>query len=142
MFLLLSNQIFCQSTDTPNTNCYSDAQVGQIFKGLKQSQYLKLRLEKTEKTQQDATNLINQQKEIIRTSAETIADQKQLIEKNQTVCSKDLEIKDIEIERLNEVAAIQLNIAKKDGRRKFWNGIKIGGVSVAILGAVGLVLIK
>lgn len=142
MLLLFSSQSFCQTTTTKSINCYSDAQINQIFKGLKQNDYLKLRLGQTEKTLKDADNVISAQKETIIKNQQIVSEQKNLIAANQFKCEKDLELKDSEITRLNETLELQKKIAKKDSRKKFWNGVKIGGVSVAILGAVGVIFLK
>ena len=68
---------FSQNTNTNLTKvnsryCYSEAQVNEIFKGLKQTEYLKVRLQKTEETLQNADKVISQQKDIIISKTEAI----------------------------------------------------------------------
>lgn len=143
MLLLLSNLTFSQVTNTkPTNNCYSDPQVAEIFKGLKQGVYLKTRLEKTEKTLEQADQLIAQQKGIIKQNEEIVATQKKLLESNEYKCSQDLLIKDIEITRLNNTIDINKSIAKKDSRKKFWNGIKTGTVGGVVLTVATILIIK
>ena len=144
MLLPLNSQIFCQSIVTKNTNlhCYNDAQISEMFKGLKQGDYLKVRLDKTEKALKDAGNVISSQQDAITKGQSIISEQKSLIDTNNYICAKDKEILGAEINQLNNTIQLNALEAKKDSRRKFWNGIKIGGVSVAIIGAGAFLLTR
>lgn len=61
MLILSSTLIFCQSTDTKNINCFSDYQVEQFYKGLRQGEYLKDRLKDAELTIKLGDTLIREQ---------------------------------------------------------------------------------
>ena len=135
----MSNLYFSQNTNINLTkvnsgHCYSEAQVNEIFKGLKQAEYLKIRLQKTEETLQNANKVVSQQKDIIISKTEAINLKDEIIKQNQIVYNKDKEILNSNIERLkNEKELIKLEY-KKESRKQFWKGVKIGGITVGILG--------
>lgn len=128
---MLSSLIFCQNT---NTNPLSKDQIAELYKGLKQNEYLKERISKTDKALANADLLITEQKDALLKKDLIIKDQETIINNNQLIYLKDIKIKDAEIERLYETEKINIQIARKNSRKQFWNGIKIGGISVAILG--------
>lgn len=134
MFLLVSNLLLSQATNTPRTNCYSDAQVSEIFKGLKQNEYLKMRLDKTEKSLETADKVINEQKSSIATQAEIIKVKDTLIKGEIAKCGKEKDVLNANIEILNNTIEIMKIDQKKQNRKKFWNGVKVGGTSVAVIG--------
>ena len=142
MFLLVNNLIFSQTTNTPRTNCYSDAQVNQIYNGLKQSDYLKMRLERTETALISADKLINEQKSAISTQTEIIKVKDDIIKGEVSRCDKEKEVLNANIGILNNnIETLKLD-AKKEGKKKFWNGVKVGVISVSILGTATILLLK
>ena len=64
----MSNMILSQNTNTANTNkkCIDDNQVTEIYKSLKQNDYLKTRLKKTENVLDESDAVIKQQKDNIK----------------------------------------------------------------------------
>ena len=138
--LLVSNLLTSQIINTSLTNCYSDAQVKEIFKGLKQNDYLKLRLDKTEKTLDDATNIMKEQKGIIKNNVETIAIKDELYKSALFQCDQEKEIRDAKIDQLKATMKVEATQAKKNERRKLWQGIKLGGV-IGIAGTVAAFLL-
>lgn len=148
MFLLVSNQIFCQSTNTKSINI-SQSQVTEIYKGLKQNEYLKSRLQKTEKALKSADVLISEQEKalaisqnlskskdaIISTMQEVAKQEKNASEERENQLKVDKRILEDEIRYINEES-------KQKQRKKFWSGVKVGGFSVVVLGVVALVAIN
>ena len=142
MLLLVSNLVFSQNSSTNRTNCYSDAQVSEIFKGLKQNDYLKLRLDKTEKSLNNADNVINEQKTRINTQNDLLTVKDKLIAGEIAKCAKEKEVLNANIEVLNNNISIMKIDNKKENRKKFCSGVKVGGVSVAVLGAAAFVILN
>ena len=142
MFLLMSNTSFSQTTSTNRTKCFSDAQVGEIFRGLKQNDYLKMRLDKTESALVTADKLINEQKSAISTQTEIIKVKDSIIKGEIARCDKEKEALNANISILNNNIEILKLDAKKDGKKKFWNGVKVGVVSISILGTAAILLLK
>ena len=103
MLLLLNSQLISQTTNTKPTNCLSDAQMSEIFKGLKQWEYLKVRLEKAEETLFSANKVINEQTDII-TNKNKVIDIKDTLYSSLVFQNKmDMEIKNSEIDRKSVV---------------------------------------
>ena len=134
MFLLVSNLFLSQNINTNRTNCYSDTQITEIFKGLKQNDYLKMRLDKTEVSLGNADKVIKEQKTAIETQTKIITVKDNLITGEIAKCSKEKDVLNANISILNNTIEIMKIDAKKEGRKKFWNGVKVGGVSVAVIG--------
>jgi len=142
----MSNLIFSQNTATRNI---SEAQISELYKGIKQNDYLKLRLQKTESTLNSANELISEQEKAITAGKMLLKAKDEIIATNQEILKQQ---KTGSLERENQLKSDigilkgELSIleiqSKKTARKKLWTGIKIGGVSVAVLGAVGLLLIK
>lgn len=144
----MSSLILSQNTVTKNIEIPA-AQVPEIYKGLKQNEYLKARLQKTETTLSSANDLISEQDKALELSKNIIKSKDEVLGTIQEVYKQDKiagaerenQLK-IDVSYLkNEVEVIKLE-SKKEQRRKFWNGIKIGGVSVAFIGAAGLIWIN
>ena len=117
----------------------SQSQATEIYKGLKQNEFLKTVVAKQEKELNNAQRLIADQKksldkftELVRLKDEALLNQKEQ-EKLR------VESLNVEIKRLNDLTDVQVKIAKKDGRKKFWNGFAIGGVTVGILGTAAVI---
>lgn len=141
MLLLLNSQLISQTTNTKPTNCLSDAQMSEIFKGLKQGEYLKVRLEKAEETLFSANKVINEQTYII-TNKDKVINIKDALYTSLVFQNKmDMEIKDSQIDKLNETMKVNEKIYKSDKRKKFWSGIKIGGVVGVGIATTALLLI-
>ena len=106
MLLLLNSQLISQTTNTKPTNCLSDAQMSEIFKGLKQGEYLKVRLEKAEETLFSANKVINEQTYII-TNKDKVINIKDALYTSLVFQNKmDMEIKDSQIDKLNETMKV------------------------------------
>lgn len=137
----MSNLIFCQNTDTKNISL-PEAQVKEIYKGLKQGEYLKVRLDKTEKALKDASDLITEQKSALANSASLVKAKDQMLKNNEEIFSQEKVIYDSRITSLQADYKILQQTSKTEAQKKMWNGIKIGGVSVAILGVGAFLLIN
>ena len=142
MLLLLNSQLISQTTNTKPTNCLSDAQMSEIFKGLKQGEYLKVRLEKAEETLFSANKVINEQTDII-TNKNKVIDIKDTLYSSLVFQNKmDMEIKNSEIDKLNETIKVNEKIYKSDKRKKFWSGLGYGTAGGIVLTLVGVLLIS
>lgn len=141
MLLLMSNQIFCQNTDIKNIS-FPETQVREIYKGLKQGEYLKIRLDKTEKALQDASDLITEQKLSLENSASLVKAKDQMLKNNDEIFSQEKIIYDSRITSLQADYKILQKTSQLEARKMMWNGIKIGGISVAVLGLGAFLLIN
>lgn len=143
MLVLMSNLLTSQTSSTNLTDykCFPNKQVTEIFKGLKQTEYLKLRLEKTEITLSDAANVINEQKVLISKKDNVINAKDEIITSTLVILDKEKEIRDIQIGKLNSVMELEKVKYKKESRRKFWGGIKIGSAVGIGLSAAAMIFI-
>ena len=146
MLLSVSSLILSQNTATRSI---SEAQISELYKGIKQNEYLKVRLQKTEGTLNSANELISEQEKALTAGKILLKAKDEIIATNQEILKQEKigslerenQLKsDIEILK-GELSILEIQ-SKKTARKKLWTGIKIGGVSVAVLGAVGLLLIK
>lgn len=102
-----------------------------------------MRLDKTEKSLEIADKVINEQKSAINTQSEIIKVKDKLIAGEIEKCGKEKEILNANIQILSNTIEIMKIDQKKQGRKKFWNGVKVGGISVAVIGgATALYLIS
>lgn len=141
MLLCLNSLILSQNTNTKNIEI-PESQVKEIYKGLKQGEYLKVRLDKTEKALKDASDLITEQKSALENSAALIKAKDQMLKNNEEIFSQEKIIYDSQIISLQADYKILEQTSKADSRKKFWRGIKIGGFSVAVLGLGAFLLIN
>ena len=142
MLLLLSSQLISQTTNTKPTNCLSDAQISKIFKGLKQGEYLKLRVEKAEETILSANKVIDEQTYIIANKDKVINIKDALYTSLVFQNKMDMEIKDSQIDKLNETMKVNEEIYKSEKRKKFWSGVGYGAGGTVILSLVGILLLS
>ena len=142
MLVLLSNCYMSQNTSIQNTKCCTPEQMTEIYKGLKQGEYLKVRLKKTEDVLNEATGIINQQKQSISKQQEIITNKNLVIDNLNFQITKELEIAQAQKEQLNNTIKMNNIIAKSESKRKFWNGVKIGGVTVGIAGVATILLLN
>lgn len=140
LLLLVSNLILSQTTATPQLN---SAQLENVYKGLKQNDYLKVRVKQAEKTLEEAEKLMQNQKAGIEKRDQLIRLKDDQLQNQQYIASQELASKDIEITRLTAVLSETEKQIKRNGRKQLWKGIKIGGISVGVLGtAAALYLIS
>jgi len=146
LLLLMSNLILSQNT---NTRSIAEGQIPEVYKGLKQNEYLKTRLQKTETALSSANQLINEQDKALSVSKNLLTAKDEAMG---TVLEISKQDKIAAAERENQLnidisyLQTQMEMVKKEAeikqRRRFWNGVKIGGVSVAVLGVAGLILMN
>ena len=143
--LIASNLTSSQSTSTQNID---DSQVKEIYKGLKQNEYLKLRLQKTDNALTSAQNLINEQEKSI-SSFKNLANSKdQIISNLEEVRKQELNIsRERETQLKADINILEGDLkvmeieAKIKQRKRFWGGVKIGVVGTLVAGAVAGFLI-
>ncbi|QQY32041.1 DUF342 domain-containing protein [Chryseobacterium gleum] len=142
----MSNLILSQNT---NTRSIAEGQIPEVYKGLKQNEYLKTRLQKTESALSSANQLINEQDKALTVSKNLLTAKDEAmgtvleISKQDKIAAEEREKQlNIDISYLQT----QMEVVKKEAdikqRKRFWNGVKIGGVSVAVLGVAGLILMN
>lgn len=132
-----------------NTRSIAEGQIPEVYKGLKQNEYLKTRLQKTETALSSANQLINEQDKALSVSKNLLTAKDEAMG---TVLEISKQDKIAAAERENQLnidisyLQTQMEMVKKEAeikqRRRFWNGVKIGGVSVAVLGVAGLILMN
>ncbi|WPO89858.1 hypothetical protein [Chryseobacterium sp. HR92] len=146
LLLLVSNLILSQNT---STRSIPEGQIPEVYKGLKQNEYLKTRLQKTETALSSANQLINEQDKALSVSKSLLTAKDEAmgtvieISKQDKIAAEERENQlNIDISYLKN----QLEVTRKEfeikQRKRFWNGVKIGGVSVAVLGTAGLIWLK
>lgn len=134
---------FSQNTNTRNI---PEVQIPELYKGLKQNDYLKTRLQKTESALSSANQLINEQDKALAVSKNLLNAKDEAmgtiieIYKQDKIAAEEREKQlNIDISYLNT----EIDLIKKESvikqRKRFWTGVKIGGVSVAVLGMAGLI---
>lgn len=135
--------IFSQNTGIKNI---PELQIPEIYKGLKQNEYLKSRLQKTETALSSATQLINEQDKAIAVGKTLLAAKDDAmgtiveISKQDKIAAQERENQlNIDISSLKSEIDLVKNEAAIKQRKRFWNGMKIGGISVAVIGAAGLI---
>lgn len=138
----MSNLSLSQTSNTnPTRKCFEAAQVDEIYKGLNQNIYLKDRLSKTESSLEKADLVIKEQKLSIENNKKTIILKDELYDNLKFQCEKDKEILTIENKRLIDTHEIERQAVKKEKRKSFWNGVKVGGITVGVLGTAGVLLL-
>ena len=117
------------------------SQVDQVAKGLQQNEFLKNRVISAEKALNKADEIIKAQEKDSELNKKMIDEQNKLIInlKNENLKLEELHLS--EIEGLNAELELVKKSATKTGKQKFWKGVKVGGISVAILGGVATVLL-
>ena len=140
----MNSLVISQTTNTNPTNCLiPNSQVNEIYKGLKQGEYLKVRLDKTEKTLLDTSNIMGEQKNIIDNLTQTNTLKDKIIKDLNVKCTQEKEIKNVEIERLQKIMELNTTQAKKEARRKSTNSFILGaGIGVTVTAVAILLLTK
>ena len=136
--------ILSQNTNTANTNkkCIEGNQVTEIYKGLKQNDYLKIRLKKTEIVLDESSAIIKQQKDNIEKLNEIVKQNENSINLLNFKIDKEKEIcENSKIQFQEKIKLIEIE-NKKTEKKKFWNGFKVGGLTVGILGVATILLLK
>ena len=83
---------------------------------------------------------MKEQKGIIKNNVETIAIKDELYKSALFQCDQEKEIRDAKIDQLKATMKVEATQAKKNERRKLWQGIKLGGV-IGIAGTVAAFLL-
>ncbi|VEH19665.1 Uncharacterised protein [Chryseobacterium nakagawai] len=129
-----------------NTRSIQEGQIPEVYKGLKQNEYLKIRLQKTETALSSANQLITEQDKALTVSKSLLTAKDEAMGTVLEISKQDKIVSEEREKQLNfdiSYLQTQVEIVRKESqikqRKRFWNGIKIGGVSVAVLGAAGLI---
>lgn len=130
-----------QTQNTANTNgtFIPDSQVTELYKIVKQNDYLKKRLKAAENSLNDANELINEHKVQRGKLDALIALQSDELKSTTEMYGKQIEVKNLQITDLNRQIEETVKQGKKTARKKFWNGFAFGGVTVGIIGTGTLI---
>ena len=146
MLLLLSKQIFCQNTVTKNIEIPVQ-QVTELYKGLKQNEYLKTRLQTTENTLKSADKLILEQEKSIESAKSIIVAKDEIIKTKDEIYNQENKASvEREYRLKNDVSLLQQEYkflqddSKRQQRKKLWNGIAIGS-GIGIIATLASILI-
>ena len=138
MFLIMSVTATCQNTDT---KCFKQAQLDQIYKGLKQGEYLKKRLKDTEAVLNEANAGLKFKDERIQKLEEVNEARIQMYHTLEFECETAKKIDSLEIRRQRLIIDDFPNQLKKEKNKGFWKGVKTGGVVGAGAAIIGGILI-
>lgn len=129
--MMLSQQ---QNTQNTNGVFIPDSQVTELYKIVKQNDYLKKRLSSTESALNDANKLINEHKVQRGKLDALIALQSDELKSTTEMYGKQIEVKNLQLTDLSRQLDESVKQGKKTARKKFWKGFAIGGVTVGIIG--------
>ena len=139
---LVSSQITLTSPSKVEGLFIPKSQVDQVSKGLQQNEYLKNRVISAEKA------LIKANETIKAHEKDSEIDQKMINEQNKLITSlknENLKLEELhlyEIKGLNAELELIKKSAVKNGRKKFWNGVKVGTISISVLGAAAILILN
>ena len=142
MSSLESSQVILTSPSNVEGLFIPKSQVAQVAKGLQQNEYLKNRVISAEKALNKANETIKAHEK------DSEIDQKMINEQNKLITSlknENLKLEEIhlyEVKELNAELELVKKSAVKNGRKKFWNGVKIGGLTVGIAGVATILLLN
>ena len=110
------------------------SQVDQVAKGLQQNEFLKNRVISAEKALNKANETIKAYEKDSEITQKMIKEQNKLITnlKNENLKLEELHLS--EIQGLNAELEQTKKSAIKNGRKKFWNGVTVGGLTVGLIG--------
>ena len=142
MSSLVSSQVILTSPSSVEGLFIPKSQVAQVAKGLQQNEFLKIRLTSAEKALNKADEIIEAQEKDSELNKKMINEQNKLITNLKDENLKLEELHLYEVKRLNAELELVKKSAIKNGRKKFWNGVKIGGLTVGIAGIATILLLN
>ena len=136
MLLCVSSTTLFQAQNTPTTNgtFIPDSQVTELYKIVKQNDYLKKRNETAEKALNEANKMIGEYKSQRSKLDAVIALQSEELKTTSEMYGKQIDVKNMQLTDLNRQLDETTKQGKKTARKKFWNGFAFGGVTVGIIG--------
>lgn len=141
MLLLASSLMLSQKLSTASSSSVQipTSQITELYKITKQNDYLKVRTTAAEKALNEAEKLVKSQEQMIEKKDAALKLAGDMLSGAKMEHQKDLEIKNYEIERLVIQLDESIRLSKKNGRKKFWKGFSVGGVTVGIVGAATVI---
>ena len=112
----------------------TEKQANEIYKGLKQGEFLKDKLAKTETALDNCLKLREDYKIQVQKQNELIKSKDKLLNSETEVFNSEKLVLESNIKRLEDDLRISEKQGKKLAKKKFWNGFAVGGVSVAVIG--------
>lgn len=115
-----------QVTDTENikNNCFTDGEVSEIYKGLKQGEWLKEKLHRTEDALDISQDFISAQMIQLEAKDEIINVQEQMYEKLNVEMQMQMKADSLKMYTMNN----NIKMLEKKKKSNFWKGAKIGSV--------------
>lgn len=138
--ILISSLTLSQTTNTKN--CLNAYQIDQIYKSLKQGEYLKERLRETEDVLKNANAGLELRAERIKKLEELNAKRVAMYHTLEFECETSKKIDSLEISRQQLIIDDFPNQMKMVENKGFWKGAKTGtvvGIGAAI---IGMLIIK
>ena len=142
MSSLVSSQVILTSPSKVEGLFIPKSQVAQVAKGLQQNEFLKNRVISAEKALNKADEIIKAQEKDSELNKKIINEQNKLIINLKNENLKLEEVHLYELKGLNAELELAKKSAVKNGRKKFWNGVKIGGLAVGIAGVATILLLN
>lgn len=105
-----------------------------MYKGLKQNEQLKKLLNSAQETIDNSNTLISSQKKLTYKLTEESNAKTVLIDQLKDLNAKENEISEIKISSLESDISYLKSQSKKDNRKNFWKGVKVGGITIGVLG--------
>ena len=138
MLILSSILSFSQSTNTKDIYCFDSYRIEQIYKGLKQGEFLKDKLK-------DAELTINLGDTLIREQAKQIENQNFIIgiqEKEKETLNYRLKLTEEKNLKKDMIHQNELKIMENKSKDNFKRGLKTGGIIGAAIVTVAVILIN
>lgn len=132
-----------------STGSIPASQIPEIYKGLKQNEYLKIRLHKTETALSSANELVSEQEKTIAVSKTLIKSKDEIIGTIQEISKQDqASAAEREKQLKSDVYILRTDIDlmqienKKAQRKKFWGGVRTGVIGTAVLAVMGFLVVN
>lgn len=138
--LILSQSI--NTSQSEPTKCIPISQVTEIYKGLKQNEQLKKLINSAQETIDNSNTLIASQRKLNDKLTEESNAKSELIKNLKDLNAQDKVLCDIQKESFQSEIKFLNQEKKRQSRKSFWNGVKIGGISVVVLGAATLIFLN
>ena len=132
----MSSTTLFQAQNTPTTKgtFIPDSQVTELYKIVKQNDYLKKRNETAEKALNEANKMLIEYKSQRSKLDTVIALQSEELKTTSEMYGKQIEVKNMQLTDLSRQLDESVKQGKKTSRKKFWKGFAFGGVTVGIIG--------
>lgn len=112
----------------------SQSQLNEIYKGLKQNEYLKDLNAKSSEALKASEKIVKEQSAQITKLKDALAKSEEINGTQTEISAQEIALRENEIKRLTDVA-------KHQGKKKWKSGFMVGSISVAVIGAATTIFI-